>query len=349
MFRHVMLMAPLAALVLAGCTRSSGATSAIEDQAAAGVSSEVRYSNAAGAYRAVVYTPASYNPQVPMPVVLMVHGCNTTAEQQQAANRFDALAEREHFIVVYPDLVAATHPLQCWRFYDPAEFQRGVGDADGIAGLTRAVLEQWAVDAERVYVVGMSAGGYMASILGAAYPDLYAAIGIAEAGGYGVGFAGVAQSAGTTVLRPELFAQLAYQQMGNRARVVPALNFQGSEDTTATPAVGAHAVQQWLMTNNLVLSGVTTAPLPLMPSTTQDGQVPGGHGYAIDDYLDAHGCPLVRQVRIDGMRHFWPGGSAAPEVAEFTDPLAPSGAELSWEFFRQYRKSETGQRCTPMG
>lgn len=348
MFRHVTWMAPLAALVLAGCARSTGPGQNAASQAAAGVSSEVRYSNAAGDYRAVVYTPASYSPKQPMPVVLMVHGCNTTAEQQRAANRFDALAEREGFIVVYPDLVTVTHPLQCWRFYDPAEFQRGLGDADGIAGLTQAVLAQWAIDAERVYVVGMSAGGYMASILGAAYPDLYAAIGIAEAGGYGVGFAGVAQSAGTTVLQPELFAQLAYQQMGSRARVVPALNFQGSEDTTATPAVGAHAVQQWLMTNNLVLSGAIAAPLPLTPSTTQDGLVPGGHAYAIDDYLDASGCPVVRQVRIDGMSHFWPGGSDAPEVAAFTDPLAPSGAELSWDFFRRYRKSQTGQGCTPV-
>lgn len=251
--------------------------------------------------------------------------------------------------MLYPDLVAATHPLQCWRFYDPLEFQRGIGDADGIAGLTRAALARWSVDAERIYVVGMSAGGYMASILGAAYPDLYTAIGIAEAGGYGMGFGGVAQSAGPVLLRPELFAQLAYAQMGPRARVVPALNFQGSEDTTAPPATGEHAVQQWVMTNNLVLSGDTQAPLPLTPSATHDAAVAGGYAYRVDDYVDTHGCPIVRQVYIDGMRHFWPGGTDAPEFAAFTDPLAPSGAKLSWDFLRRYRKSETGQACAPSG
>ncbi|HEX6388751.1 MAG TPA: PHB depolymerase family esterase, partial [Solirubrobacteraceae bacterium] len=77
-------------------------------------------------YRYVRYTPASYVPGRAAPLLVMVHGCQTTAEQQMRANRFNALAEREGFVVLYPDVDAIGRLLpgpanQCWKFpYPPA-------------------------------------------------------------------------------------------------------------------------------------------------------------------------------------------------------------------------------------
>ena len=112
----------------------------------------------------------------------MVHGCQTTAEQQMRANLYNKLAERKGFVVLYPD-IDALGPLQpgptnrCWRFPVPNSWVRGQGDAAALAGMTRAVMAHWNVDSERVYMMGMSAGSFMTASMAAAYPDLYAAAG----------------------------------------------------------------------------------------------------------------------------------------------------------------------------
>ena len=313
---------------------------------------EIRHANALGRYRSIVYVPAGVGSDAPAPLLMVLHGANTTAEQMRAFGLFDPLARREGFAVMYPDHetdgALELHPLQSWRMWDPLEMQRGAGDAGALAALTQQVLATWNIDPQRVYVVGVSAGGWMTSIMGAAYPDLYAAIGIVEAGAYGLGTAllGVGQPIVPSLLPPQLPALAAYQAMGPRARVVPMINFQGANDAAATPASGALAVRQWLMTNNLVVSGSFGAPFPLTPTQTVD-VIPDGdrYPYHIDSYRDADGCRVVEQVRIDQMAHFWPGGSDDPTLAGFTDPRAPSAAELSWAFFKRFRLSETALPC----
>src|SRR5947199_9962844 len=119
----------------------------------------------------------------------MVHGCETTAEQQMRANLYNPLAEREGFVVLYPDVDALGRAQpgpanQCWKFPYPPAWMRGNSDAAAIADMTRAVMAKLNVDRERVYLIGMSAGGLMASIDAAAYPDLYAAVGSVESAGY---------------------------------------------------------------------------------------------------------------------------------------------------------------------
>lgn len=344
--RSLLACAVLAA-TLSACSGSEG----VGSDTSADTTTEIRHDGVLGQYRGLVYVPASVSPSRAAPLVVVLHGANTTAEQQRQANLFDPIARREGFILLYPDHETDSqlglHPLQSWRFWNPLEMQRGVGDAAALAELTQQVMAGWNVDPQRVYVVGMSAGGYMASILGATYPDLYAAVGVAEAGGYGLGLAGLAQPLGPLVLRPELTAMTAWQAMGPRARVVPMINFQGSLDAAAPTTTGAHAVQQSLMTNNLVESGTLDAPFPLEPSETVSVAGAGERfAYEIDIYRDADGCRVLEQVRIEGMEHFWPGGSEDPAVRGFTDPRAPSGAEMSWAFFRRFRLSDTASPCT---
>jgi poly(hydroxyalkanoate) depolymerase family esterase len=101
----------------------------------------------------------------------MTHGCNTTALEQARANLHHPVAERERFVVLYPDFAANTHPARCWRWTDPASQQRDSGDPATIAAETRAVMQRSNIDPQRVYAMGMSSGAFMTSILGATYPD----------------------------------------------------------------------------------------------------------------------------------------------------------------------------------
>ncbi len=332
----------LTMLAAAGC--GPGADP-VASSTSPGHTEELRYTNSAGSYRGLVYVPTDYDPEQQLPLFVMVHGCNTTAEEQQAANMIDELADQERFLVLYPDHDteatpgAGTHPAQCWRFYDPLEWQRDSGDPDGIVGLTRQVIDRWSIDLDRVYLAGMSSGALETSVLGATYPDLFAVMAIVAGGPYESGLQDVFNPVVPTVEPVAIKAQHAYEAMGAHARVVPFIEMHGSIDFTVPPRNGVNAVQQWLMTNNLVVSGTRNAPYPLSPSFTTQATVPGGYDYEVDVYQDALGCTVGEHVRILGMDHFWPGGSESPESAPFTDPRAPSGAVLAWTFFKRYSMS----------
>lgn len=330
-----------AAALLPACHDSSDPSGAI-----GGETVEIRYGSGVGEYRALVHVPASYRPGTPVPVVVNIHGCAQTAELQQAGTLFDRIAQREGFIVVYPDFVHQdSHPLVCWRFYLPTEWARGQGDAAGVAGLTRMVMERWSVDPERVYVVGGSSGAFLTSILGATYPDLYAAMGNLAGGPYASTFLDAANPVIPALANPALQAQLAFLAMGSHARVVPLLEIHGDADTTIYPVNGANAVQQWLMTNNLVASGSRSGPFPLAPSETKAYDEGGPFPYEVDDYRDAQGCLVVRHIRIQGLQHLYPGGSDDPDLPAFIEPRAMSASEAVWDFFKRYRKSGTSLPC----
>ena len=88
-----------------------------------------------------------------------------------------ALAEEHGCLVLYPEQSPSAHWNRCWNWYDQAHHRRGEGEPALIAGLTRRIMADHAVDATRVAVAGLSSGGAMAVILGRTYPDLFSAVG----------------------------------------------------------------------------------------------------------------------------------------------------------------------------
>jgi poly(3-hydroxybutyrate) depolymerase len=282
-----------------------------------------------------------------VPLVVMVHGAQTTAEQELHATGFNRVAQREGFVVLYPDVDAFGRaqpgPLaQSWVFYDPSTYFRGNGDSAAIADMTRATMAKAPIDPERVYVVGVSAGGLMEAVEAAAYSDLYAAAVSVESAGYMDGFC-FTDGVGIPV---ELSAQLAFAQMGPRARVVPTMVITSDADLAFPHQCGEKALQQGLRMNNLVLSGTQDAPLKLTPTSVRHDQVPGGYGYDVSSYRDPDGCLVGEQWLIHGMPHSWPGGPTVdPKYTGYTDRKAPSGAEAAWAFLRRYTKSDTSLPC----
>lgn len=335
--------------VLSACTPGDGSKGSEPDQLPTSKPTEqpelIRYANDLGSYRAIVHLPRSFSPTTQVPLYVMVHGCNTTAEQQQSANLIDSLADREGFAAIYPDFdleqpgAAALHPFSCWRFEDPIEQHRGNGDNDAIAALTRITITKWNIDPDRVYLVGMSSGAFMISDVGASYPDLYAAIAIVAGGPYGSSITALFNPVAPMLAQTEMQARQAYEAMGAYRRQIPFIEIHGSVDTTVYPQNGDNAVRQWLMTNNLVAGNVPSSPYPLNPTFIAQQQKAGGYAYEIREYRSSNGCLIGSHIIIEGMNHFWPGGSDDPSLADFTDPKAPSGAELTWSFFKDYRLS----------
>ncbi|MDQ2778265.1 MAG: PHB depolymerase family esterase, partial [Pseudomonadota bacterium] len=114
----------------------------------------------------------------PRPLVLMLHGCTQDPADFAAGTQMNALARDLGVLVLYPAQTQPANPQKCWNWFKPQHQQRGRGEPAVLAALTQSVMAEHRVDASRVYVAGLSAGGAMADILGRAYPDLFAAVGV---------------------------------------------------------------------------------------------------------------------------------------------------------------------------
>jgi poly(hydroxyalkanoate) depolymerase family esterase len=302
----------------------------------------------------LVFTPDSYTGRKRVPLVVVSHGTNTTAAEQEAANNYDQVAERDGFIVMYPDANDDLHPAEAFQSYSPTSQVRGQGDVALIAGITRAVMGDYRIDSQRVYEIGMSAGAIVTSDLAATYPDLYAAVGIMAGTPYGVaGFGACVTGQDPTAqgYDPQLLADSygAYQAEGKYARVMPVVVLNGDADGTVNPVCDQLATEQWLTTDNLVIDGKTSGPLSLTPASDTPGQVPGGYAYHVYDYTQPSGCVIAQHWIVHGMNHDWSGGTSNPAYSGYTDPKGPSASEASWAFFSHYTLKSTSGSCGEVG
>jgi poly(hydroxyalkanoate) depolymerase family esterase len=290
---------------------------------------------AAGALAYVVHKPTGLPPNTAAPLVMLLHGCTQDAPSIAAGTRMNDLADRYGFVVVYPQQARRANPQGCWNWFGAGHQARDAGEPALLAQVVRNVLgeaDQWSIDPARMFVAGMSAGGAMASIMAATYPDLFAAVAVHS----GLAF-GVATSQATALAamsgsgqEPIRLGELAVRAMSSRARPVPAIVVHGGRDRVVAPVNGDRVVQQWMVTNRLTASGDYEAEFE-HPTSVERGRAPGGHHYSCSRWLDRHGRPMQEYLRVDELGHAWSGGAAG---ASYTDPHGPNASELIWRFFQ---------------
>jgi poly(hydroxyalkanoate) depolymerase family esterase len=272
--------------------------------------------------------PSTVKAGTPVPLVVALHGCTEQIDVFRQLTALDKLAESKGFIVVFPGQTPSANSQSCWNWFSQAHMQRGSGEPSIVAGITKTIQQRYSIDPKRTYVLGFSAGGAMATVMGATYPDLYAAVG----SGSGCEYNGL-PCVGAPGPDPVTAGQAAYKAMGAQARRMPVIVFQGDADTTVVPANADRIVREWQVTNDWADDGSSNGSIPLAPATRVDKQVPGGRSYTVTGYGDGHGGELIQYWVVRGMNHAWSGGCSCEPYA---DPTGPNESQAMLDFFLQH-------------
>ena len=138
---------------------------------------ESSFTAEAGTRTFKLFEPSGFEGRA-LPLVVMLHGCTQDPDDFAAGTRMNALAQERGLYVLYPAQAPRSNAHKCWNWFIPGDQRRGQGEPALLAGMTRHVMATHPIDADRVWVAGLSAGGAMAAILAREYPDLFAAAGI---------------------------------------------------------------------------------------------------------------------------------------------------------------------------
>jgi poly(hydroxyalkanoate) depolymerase family esterase len=125
-----------------------------------------------GGLAARAFIPADLAPGAPLVVVL--HGCTQNAAVYDRGSGWSELAERHGFAVLFPEQGRANNHNLCFNWYQANDARRGRGEVASIAQMVRHLTATHGLDAKRVFVTGLSAGGAMTSAMLACYPELFA-------------------------------------------------------------------------------------------------------------------------------------------------------------------------------
>jgi poly(hydroxyalkanoate) depolymerase family esterase len=290
----------------------------------------------------LVYVPRGYTPWKRRPLLVLLHGCRQTPEEIAAATRITALADAQGWLVLLPRQKHTANGWRCWNWFDKRT-AAGRGEAAIVAAQVRVVRRAYRAHPRRVFVVGMSAGGCLAAVLGLRLARMFAAVGV---------HSGVACGAASSPLKAlqilasgadapiEEIARLARDRTSLRALPLPLCVIHGGRDSVVAAVNATELVRQYLVFNAWMNAGASPAhELPAANASTS-AALDGGRTIATDDYrIDRR--LIARLIRVPELGHAWSGGDAA---YAYNDPLPPDATKLFAEFFVTSERDRVAHR-----
>jgi polyhydroxybutyrate depolymerase len=264
----------------------------------------------------IIYLPTGYNTATTLPLVFCLHGGSGTDSSFIKLANFNTIAEREKFIVVYPQGIQNS-----WSDGRPtASNTAGVDDVNFFRIMIQNFSAAYKIDAKRIYATGISNGGFMSSRLGAELGDKIAA------------FASIAASVEKNTVYPNINSTNAVSAMYIQGTADPLVPFLGGVMTTGaggTIASHAEAVTKWVTVNNCSAAVITNIPDIANDGTTATRR----------DYNGGTKGSAVVSIIIQNGGHTWPQGfQYISELIIGKTCQDFNGIETVWEFFKAHAK-----------
>lgn len=315
--------APASPLILDGCVFEVDARTPPATESGPGVFTSGTHTHASLTRRFKLYTPPG-NVGRQLPLVVMLHGCTQNPDDFAAGTGMNLRAREQNFMVLYPEQSQDANPSRCWNWFKHNHQRRDSGEPGLLASLTQAVIQAHAIDARRVFVAGLSAGGAMAAIVASAYPEIFAAVGVHS--GLPCGAASNVAEALMVMKSGEVGIVLPAQagRFGSASRAplpaqstVPTIVFHGDQDQTVHPRNGEQVIAAVL--------GTTAGN-----AQVEQGVSAQGRRYTRSRRRGDNGRALTEHWLVHGAGHAWSGG--LPE-GSYTDTSGPDATLAMLRFF----------------
>jgi poly(hydroxyalkanoate) depolymerase family esterase len=269
------------------------------------------YRDASGSLDYRLYVPAGHE-QRNLALILMLHGCGQNPEDFALGTQMNALADEFGLIVAYPRQTLRANPSGCWNWFDRRHQSRGSGEPAKLAGLAKALAKEFGIPKQRVFAAGLSAGGAMAEILAATYPDVFDAVGV---------HSGLPYKSAVDV--PSAFA--AMKGTGPHDSDPPdagerrcrKIVFHGLADSTVNPVNGER-----------IFDELEHGEIPLS-RTDLDWEIEAGR-VSRTALKDEDGRPVAEQWLVEGGGHAWFGGDPR---GSFTQTVGLDASRMMVRFF----------------
>jgi poly(hydroxyalkanoate) depolymerase family esterase len=282
-----------------------------------------------------VFVPSAYTGQSPVPMVMVLHGCNQTEVNMINETRFKDLAERDNFIVVYPFITSFDpFPLRapnCWGFFIDQQIHKGAGEVEDLYQIALEVEAAFKIDPNRRYVTGLSSGAGMAVDLAVARNEYFAAAGSVEGLPYSetssaVVFFGCNLQGRFKPVSADVAAMRAEESRPDEQRPIPIIAIHDRNDCKVNLTGSENIRDSWLARYGINQAAVATT------DCTAKGVACTQTKYGLPQRS------VVETVFYDGDRgfnngHYWVGDNSG----QFANPNGPSASELQWTFFQGHR------------
>jgi len=271
------------------------------------------YRGPAGSLNYRLYVPADHERR-DLALIVMLHGCTQNPEDFALGTQMNGLADEFGLIVAYPHQPRRANAAGCWNWFDRRHQSRGSGEPAKLAGLAEALAKEFGVGRERIFAAGLSAGGAMAEVLAATYPDVFAAVGVHSGLPYRSAVdVPSAFAAMKGAEAPEPAPPAADERRGRKIII------HGGADGTVNPVNGKR-----------ILAEAERGPARLERSEL-DWDIAGGH-VERTVLRDAEGRVQIEHWQVEGGGHAWFGGDPR---GSYTQTVGLDASRVMVRFFLQ--------------